>query len=370
MEILLKKANIDKNKLKNYINRAVAFELTKLSEPCYYPPWKKDFNELLYLIGLTSSDLNYFAKRYHVKRVTADYILNDTGVNLILFILHYFLLQKDYQSFMTTMILLCIKFYSSRLSIHFKYCNPEIFKMTLDNISKTNLISREKTIPNFLYHIAKAMDRIWKKDIEVFDNPENISKFVYDCRSRIAQTMRSFAELYYKYSDAGITGYSSGEEKNLDGETQDVESLKKGQRIIEDIVSKITIYKDIDKKAYDEAKKLSRINSHIAEYIVKSLCNTKYTNDLKIIYELYIKDLKNINQLCGKEFLNYTKSLMNLKRTNQLIYYKKQITKLTEVILINSEYENSYNKLTNQTKFLIQSFTSLYLSIYFRNKIC
>jgi hypothetical protein len=370
MEQLLEKSKVDKIKLRSFINNTVAEELGKLNDACYYPPWKKDFNEILYLTGLTIKDIRDFSNRYHIKREAADYVLKDSGVNVILFVLHYFLLQRDYQAFMSTMILLCIKFYSNRLNIHLsKYCNPEIFRYTLDNLTKTNLISREKTIPNFLFFIAKEMQRRWKPDLEKFDNPENISKFVYECRHRIAQTVKSFLELYYYYSEKGIGGYKNKEEEGQEG-TYEIEFLKKGQRIIDDVVSKISVYKDIDKKALDDAKQISRINIMYANFIVNNLTDLKYSDDIRLIYELFLKNLNSTSKLCGKDFYKYVKDLMGIKRTKESVYYKKQIIELTEKIINSSKHEQTYQKLTNQTKFITQSFTSFYLTMYFRNKVC
>jgi hypothetical protein len=77
-----------------------------------------------------------------------------------------------------------------------------------------------------------------------------------------------------------------------------------------------------------------------------------------------------MSQLCGKDFLKYTSDLMGIKRTNQKIYYKQQVSQLTEKIITDSKYKKSYQKLTNQTKFLTQSFTSFYLAMFLRNKVC
>jgi len=370
MEQLLGKSKIDKIKLKNYINKVVAEELGKLNEPCYVSPYKNYYGEeILYLTGLTVKDIREFSKKFHVERLAPGYLLKDWITNTLLFTLHYFLLQKDVKTFMSIMILLCINFYSHTYFKFFKFCNPEIFKYTLDNISKNNLMSREKTIPNFLYFISKEMLRRYKKDIETMDNPERISEFIYECRHRINQTFRSFAELYYKYSKEGIKGYGQSEKEGSEG-TYEIETLKKGERIIEDVTSKITIYKEIDRKAFEDAKKLSRANVIYAEYILKSLSDVKYSDDIKLIYELFVRELESLNELCGKDFFKFTRDLMGIKRTTKVIYYKKQVIDLTNKILLNSKYEKSYQKLTDQTKFITQSFTSFYLALYFRNKVC
>ena len=213
------------------------------------------------------------------------------------------------------------------------------------------------------------MNRRWKPELETFNDNENISKFVYDCRNRIAQTLRSFAELYYYYSKEGNSFYTNSEQEGKDGAYQ-VEFMKKGERIINDVVSKITVYKEIDRKAFEDAKKITRINVNYAEFIIIKLSDIKYADDIKLIYELYLKELDSVKKLCGKDFFKYTKDLMSIKRINKKVYYKKQIEELTEKILEDSKFKQAYQKLTNQTKFLTRSFTSFYLALYFRNKVC
>lgn len=369
MEQLLKKSKVDKVKLKTYINKVVSTELTKLNSPCYAPPYKNYYGEeILYLTDLTKQDIQNFVKRFHQQRLAADYLLKEWITNTLLFTLHYFSKQKDVHGVMVTMTLFCINSYSHKFFKFFRFCNPDVFSYTLDQISKTNLMAREKTISNFLYYIAQEMVKRHGLSLENFDNPEEISKFVYECNHRINQTLRSFANLYHKNAKEGA-GYAPSEKEGKEG-SYEVEVTKKYENLIDNIVKQITVYKEIDRNALDEAKKLSRINILLAEYISKEITNLKYSDDIKLIYELFLKDIKTVNQLCGKDFYKYTSNLMGIKRTVQKVYYKQQVSKLTERIIIGSKYEKAYLKLTNQTKFLTHSFTSYYLAIFLRNKVC
>jgi len=370
MDQLLSKAKVDKNKLRYYINRITAEELTRLSEPCYYPPWKGYYFELLHLIGLTEKDFKEFINRYYIKTKAKDLILRDVGTNILIFIIHYFLKEKDIQSFLSAMTYLGIKFYSSRLRVHLKtYCNPDLFRFTLDNLSKTHLFVREKTIANAIFYTAKEMQRRFDKDILKFDDPDRISRFVYEYRHRIAQSVRSFAEAYYEFSKEGGKGYKKPDEIGEENEYQ-IDTMKKGQRLIDDITNKITVYKDINKKAVKDAQILTRINSNLVIMIINELHNTKYSDNIRLILELFVKELKNINTLCGNDYYKYVKNLMSIKRTTKPIYYKQQIQILTNLIIIAINYQKEYEKLTNQTKFSINSFISFYITMYLRNSVC
>ena len=78
MQQLLEKSNVDKIKLKNYINKVISIELGRLNEPCYAPPYKNYYGEeILYLTGLTVKDIRDFTKRFHVDRLSADYLLKE-----------------------------------------------------------------------------------------------------------------------------------------------------------------------------------------------------------------------------------------------------------------------------------------------------
>ena len=102
MEDLLKKANVQREQLKKFINKTAAEELTNLSEPCYLPPFVVDFNKILYLSGLTKIDIQEFVKRFYPPQLSKELILRDPGTNSVLFLMHYFLLQKDEVSIIKT----------------------------------------------------------------------------------------------------------------------------------------------------------------------------------------------------------------------------------------------------------------------------
>ena len=369
MKVLLDKANIQEAKLKSYISKVVAEHLTKLSEPCYYPPYEKDYHEILHMVGLTESDIKSFVKDFYPQRLAKDYILKDSEVNLLMFLMHYHLQKRDQVTFLYDMIYLGVRFYCNRLKIHLsKYCNPEVFKNSLDNLNKTHLFSREKTIANAIFYLAKAEAVRFTPDILSFSDPERISKFVYEYRHKIAQSVKSFAQLYYRLDKEG-KGYRQPYEGEQ-GEFQSQQALERGQKIVEHITQKITVYKHLDHKALENAKKLTNVSSDLANDITKSLLNLKYGENIKLILELYIRDLKRTEQLCGNDFYTYTRDLMAIRRTKAQVYFKQQIIILLEKLIKDTDHEKTFSKLTPQTKFQTSLFLAYYIGIYTRNTVC
>lgn len=368
MRELLEKSNVNKDRLKRFINRVTAEQISGLSEPCYVATFKKEYFELLKSIGLEEKDFRNFVNTFYIERESGDKILKDLGTNVVLFVIYYFLHNKDVPSYITAMMYLAIKFYSSELRKFFpSFCDPDLFKYTLDHLNKTHLFYREKTISNALFYISNDMRRKHTKDIEKFDDPERISTIVYEFRNRIKQSIRSFANLYYQFSEEGIKITTSQAE---DEETIPEQVLERGQRAIETTVKNIVVYKQIDKKALEDAKRITGININLANSIVETIGNTKYSDNIKLIYELFIKDLHDIKQLCGSDFYSFVQNLMAIKRTSKPIYFKQQVSEFLNIILIDSGYSEKFKNLTAQTKFAASSFLAYYLTIYLRNLIC
>ena len=161
MKGLLNKSNVNKSVLRRKVFNDAGNESSNLSKHCYFPPFKKEYFTLLHLCGLSDKDFSDFVTRFYVfdeERKSKDKILRDHGTNLLLFIMHYFLINNEYQTYLSTMNLLCIKFYSSRLNVHFpSYCNEENFQRALDSLPKNHIFAREKTIAGALMFFTKEV---------------------------------------------------------------------------------------------------------------------------------------------------------------------------------------------------------------------
>jgi hypothetical protein len=368
MQIIQQNAVFNDSKLKTYITRLTVSELNNLAEPCYHPVWKKHFHELLNLTEIKEKDIRDFIKRFYQGTKAQDALLqSDVGSNLLIVLMYHFLEKKDQQTFSTLMLYYIIRQYSNFFQIMFQYCKPEVFSYTIDHLNPNHLFTREKTISNALFHLSNEMKKRYTSAFLEL-NPEKISSFLYEARGRIAQSLKSFAEFYYRNDELGMGLGTSQDDES--GKEMYPEELRKGQKIAEAIANKICIYKELDYKAFENARKLTKVNTSVATVLVKELQNTNLVNDIKFIVELFFKDMTSINQICGSGLIPHVKKLMSLKRTNKTVYFKQEINNLLLKTIKGTKFESKYNKLTNQTKFQFISFLAYYIGLYIRNVVC
>lgn len=370
MEELLSKAKINKPLLKRALTKIVGTNLSRLSEPCFYPAIRKNYHELLRICGLTERDVKDFTKRRWGKRKEFRFKVHmDPKSNFYIFLMQYFLLERDQKSFLTAMIFFIVRYYTNLMFKQIEFCNPALFKYALEHLTKTHLFSREKTIPNALYYLSKEMVKKYQNDLKSNDL-DRISKFMQESRTRISQSIKSFAGTYYKASREGTGITTLPEPAEAEEDTYQYQVVEKSIRSVDEVTRKITVYKFIDKKAKEEAKKLTRVGSELAELIPSGLTNTKYSDDIRITLQLFVKDLKNVNVICGKAYYEYVRRLMALKRTKSTLYFKQRINILLLKVLGDIKFKKKYESLTSQTKSLVNLFLAYYLTMALRNTIC
>jgi len=136
----------------------------------------------------------------------------------------------------------------------FKYCNEDAFKYALEVLTKTHLFAREKTISNALYFMAQQMIQKWTRGLRNGDL-DSISAFMQESRHRVSQSMKSFAQTYYKASEEN-RGIRSEELPDEDENSYQKQTGEKTNKIIDDVTKKITIYKYVDRKAQEDARKI------------------------------------------------------------------------------------------------------------------
>lgn len=370
MEDLLKKTTTNLAPLKRFIVSKAAKELSELSQPCYYPKTKKIYFEILNLLKITPKDFKEFIKRNNKGTMAEKWLLpNDPGTNIFIFIMHLFLKKRDYSTYKAIMIYYMVFQYSKLMHKQIKYCYEDTFKYTLDTLTKTHLFSREKTIPNSLFYLAKALQRNFTDDIKNW-NKDRILTFMTEARTRISQSVKSFATNYYRNRQEGSAIKTQNEESDDEANVYQYKVLQKGQKVIDDVAKKITTYKVVDRKALNDAKNISKVKTSIATLIANELINDQYFNNIKILLQLYIKELTSVKMICGNEYYTYVKKLMAIKRTTAQLYFKAQVNILLMDILQNLKLKNSYNKYTSQTQFIINSFLAFYITSIFRNNLC
>lgn len=372
MDILLNQVTPNLKRLESFMTINAAKELSQLAIPCYYPKTKRFYFELLKILNIKDKDVKEFVKRTYKGTKAEKWVLwKDVGTNLMIFIIHLFFKNNMKKAANITLIYYMIIQYSRLMHKQIKFCYEDTFKYTLDNMIKSHLFNREKTIPGSIYFLSDKIQKRFLIHIEHWDI-DQIILFISVARHRISQSIKSFAEKYYKNRENGL-GYKTQKEDSEDPEKANMYQFQiqqRGQKIIDDILKKLAIYKTIDRKSFDLSKKQSKIKTSIAILIVDKITDEKHSENIKIALQLFIKNLTNINMICGNQYINCVKSLMGIKRLSHKLQFKSQINILLKGLLKDINLQNQYFKYTSQTQFTINSFIAFYITGMIKTNIC
>ena len=371
MENLLKDANIQDAKLKMFINRTIGTEISRLVEPCYYPQFHKYQYDLYKYTGLSERDMKAYTKQYWKNTKWSPFVLhNDHYTMLIIFIMQYFLNKKDMQTYQLGMIFYMLRLYSNLIHKQIKYCNKDNFKYVLDNINKTHLFYREKTIPNAIMFLGKEMQSRYTKML-LKNDVDSVGAFIQEARTRLSQSLKSFATLYYKARDEGLAYKNPYEDIDDDGNVKS--SSDKSQKIdqlIDELAKRVTIYKYTDKHAINDAKSFSKIKRKYSYILSKQINNIKYTDDIKMFYRQLFKTIKKPSEICDKNFRNKIKELMSIKRHGNELNFKQHTITLTLKLVEDAGFFEDYNATSSKSKFTVIMFVALYISLLLQSMTC
>ncbi len=312
-------------KIKDILIKTSGLELNKLSEPCYAPQVKKHFYELLKASHINEKDLKNAVKAYWKgTKQQSFYINNDVFSNLLILYMHIFLSVKpDKRGFEGALLFYVIRQYANVFHKYFpKYCDKNVFRYALDNMTKTHLFYTQGSIGGALYYLSQEIIKRtpkynFKEVLAKYEDKELISKFMQACRHRINQSTKSFVtNAYYPAEEAGkkITQEVEYEEGNK-------EEQLRTPKIIETIVDSITIYKILDRKIYNLSIKTTKVKESTAKKLIHELMNPKYKDQLLLCYTLFVKELElQPKQICTNEFFKRFKKILSIKKTNKIIY--------------------------------------------------
>lgn len=370
MEALYEKAKINLPRLKRYMLRTVGDEMSKMVEPCHYPAVKKHFYEILATLGLKEKDIKEFRNRFYTEvGPKAGLLVKELQTNLVIFVMYIALKKRDRVLFQTAMTYMGIRYYSNLMHRQIPYCNPDVFKYALEHLTKTHLFAREKTIPNAIMFLSKEMIKRHTQSIQSA-NPDKIADFILAYRHRISQSIKSFAALYYHAAKTGVAIKKPYEPEEGMEDPAELQKMEKAGRVIDQIVKKITVYKTVDKKAVDEAKKLTKVSAVLAQQIANTVVDLKYSDDIKMILQLFLKNVTSVKQICGKEYYNYVKKLMAVKRLGNRVSFKQVVGDTLMKIAVDLDYVDRYERFTTQTKFVINLYLAYYITMVLRNSVC
>jgi len=363
--------NVHKAKLRKFFHIITSQELMNLSEPCYAPKLRKYEDSLYNIVNVSKNELQQEIKQFYKGTAAEKWLLeNDTTTNLLVLILHYFATNKDRIGFRATMIFYNIRQYSNLFHRNFKFCQPDVFKYTMENISKSHIYSREKTIANAIYHFSNQMISRWEKEFQHIDSPMKISKFVRECRHRHAQSIKSFTISYYNNSEYGNKiSQTKNEITNHDGERSEVGGQQRTPQKIVDLVEKITIHRFVDIKAMEDSARFNSTNKNYSEKLVKEISSVHNSDILLTIYRSYISNLKDISSLCSNKFVADLKTIIRGK-TTKAKFFKEACSELLNDALIRSKLDKDYKKLTQQSKYNYLNFIMFYICWSLKNFVC
>jgi hypothetical protein len=250
-----------------------------------------------------------------------------------------------------------------------QYCDPNAFRYALDNLTKTHLFARERTISGAMYFLSMELERKYYDDIQSWDI-ERIIAFIQECRTRISQSIKSFADAYYNAKETGHSIKTQTDFSDDEDNAYQFQTNERGKAKIEEVIKKLTVYKVIDKKALEDAKNLSKIKGIIADAIASELTDVSHMEKVRTALYMFLKGVTNSSELCGNDFLPYVRKLMSVKRTVAQMYFKGVIENLLVDILKKSSLYSQYQSYTSQTQFIINTFLAYYLTMYMRNSTC
>jgi len=372
MKSLIRKSWVsDKLKIRKFFQIIVSQELLNLAEPCYVSKLKKYEDTLYDLLKVNKKELQNKIKEFYKSTSAETWLLeNDTTTNLLILLLHFFSVHRDMVGFRTTMLFYNLRQYSNLFHRNFTFCQPDIFKFTLENISKSHIYAREKTVANAVYHFSNQMVNRWEKEFKSLSKPMQISKFIRECRHRHAQSIKSFTIAYYKNAEEGNRIKQQKEEiSNREGEISQVETVQRVPKKVLDLVEKVTVHRFIDKKALDNSMKVNSVNKLYGQMIAKEISKPENSEILITIYKSYISNLKNISSLCSSSFIGELKKIIRGKSTHTK-FFKKTCTELLEKSLKEVKIFKIYNSLSIQSKYTYLNFVIFYLCWSLKNYVC
>lgn len=367
MRQLIEKSDINFPELKRYIYKIVNESITITSEPCKYPLIKKHYYEILNKCGLTEKDINEFSNRYWKGTKQATWNLQKDPITMFyIFLMYYSLIEMhDTQTFSILVIFMGIRYYTNLMSINIKYCNPEYFKYALNVLFKTHLFIREGSIGGAIIHLSKEMDLKYRSKILIMD-PDQISSFITEFRTRVSQSVKKFAAVYYDAVKNGKKIKNPYE----DDESEAYQDLDKTSRLSTEISKNICVYKNIDKEIFSNSTKLTRINLKLATIMIDELHDIKYIDDIKLSIDVFLKNIPNVKNICSNEYYAYLNSLVTNKSKSLTLSLRKTIESISLQIIDNITFRDKFETFTNQTKLSIYLFIAYYITGYLRKSIC
>jgi len=357
---------IDSRSLRLYIETAVGNELAGLAQDCYLPRISTLYKELLHRTNSDEKELLAYSKKKYNKHKYK--LLHDPFTTLLILITQHFLREtKDMAAALYTFNLHALRTYTN---VSFKFipqgCNDDYFKVALEKLSSSHIFRQKDTIGNSVMYFSRAVFDKYKKDLEK-DNADRLWKMIYEIRTRINQSCRSFYGHYYKAKEDKEKMKSRGEEDIYEKETLEQKKHQFADKLSKDI----TVYHKVDRKATEDSRRITKFSRVYSEKFSKIIGNPEYQEMINVLYILMLRPIDKLDMVCSTKFLDYIKAMMSIKTSNKPVYFKKNLIELHDQYVIPAlELDDWFNHLSVQTKKISRDFLAYYLALFMRNYIC
>lgn len=353
----LKDSPSEINTLKRVLSKIVSKELSNLTQPCYKTNMAQYMSELKSALGIDKSDVKTFYESLEKQYIRKFGIITNEITSIIFLAIIFYARRRNNDIVQTLYYLLAIRFHVNVVSKHFqRYCKEDIWETALEEIYYKHLFKVRGGISNTLVYLANEEFRKRYSTLQRESMTEaQLLDFVYALRSRIRQSMESFAQRYYKIDEE--------KRRTITGQTDEDSVIDDIQKLSENLANSICSYKQVDRTALNEAMSSSRISRDIASKIITDLSTVKYKEQLKFLIVL-IDRTEKLKNLCvtSKRNLTVRRIIQNRQRIRNYSIYD-EIMKIVKDLPI-------YKNISSTNESTLVSFFISYLLNYVKNKIC
>lgn len=366
-----KKVKINTQNLYRLFAREVGHQINGLSEPCHEVRTKTFEQQLYRELGVTPQLVRSFAKdtfKDHPRAVHSQ-VVHEPFTFILMYLYHKFAEANMKKIAETVLLYSLIKHHASAWRKSFpKFCQPEVFQYTLNNIVKVHLYRVHRTIANALIYLASELQKQYYDKMKQW-NPDAIYYLTTYSRKRTTQSENSFAQSYYKNSEEG-KGIRKQQEPTDDENKNmfQVTTADTGkQAAVEKFIKNMFVYKNYDNKALEEAKRKSRVKTNLAQSIITQIHNRSSEENIKIILISLLKAILDTKSLC-QDVEKIVKKLMMIRNYKDSFVFKNLVIGFADSIYETANPPSRH--ITERDKISLRLFVALYLAFSFRNLFC
>ena len=359
---------LDLNYLHRYIMNHVSLEFSNLVETCYYPKTANIFKDLLNMCNTNEQVLTKYSIEKYGEHRSQFKLVHDPYTTLLILIVQEFLNANNLMGAQMTFHLFSLRTYSNTL-YHFTVskrnnnkkalCLPDVFQSALESLSNNHMFKKKKTIAASIIYFSDDVFKKYKTSL-IEDDSNKIFSMIYSLKNRIKQSIRSFMNKYYDIYNKKLQN-STSDEKDWDS-TQETR-LK---TFISKISDDMCIYRKRNSVAIQQATQITKFNKKLSVQYAEIIAQPAFLEMIRLSYYLLLKTFPDLSIIRNTKFYDHIRSLMAVKSTKQVVYFKKSIDDIQKLILDKLNLNEWYNGLTIQSKSVSRNWIAYYLATYLR----